>query len=197
MKQLEKEERAKYIKCIEIVGRASLIAGYDEELENAIRERMAAEDEDEEGYGFSLEDDFEEELGDFYEDAYDGWSWEMDDELLDIKVTDGNDDVMEFHNIRPKIIPGKTHPSQKGKLLRCSSTKYAEVELDLEDREGTGLYIGEQFNIHKLAIIENKYHVNGERFSTLAELSYDGKSLGCGMAVGGCDEDYADYQFDY
>ena len=73
MKQLEKEERAKYIKRIEIVGRASLIAGYDEELENAIRERMAAEDEDEEGYEFSLEDDFEEELGDFYEDAYDGW----------------------------------------------------------------------------------------------------------------------------
>ena len=180
------------IEMIEITGRATLYAAYEEDVDETIIEAIDNMDEEERE---EIDYDWAEEatdgtIDDFLEDEYDGWSFDNEGLTVCVKYSDGTEETFEGVTLTEK--EGET-TENNNRLLRKSYSKYVVSDYIFDEPyelEGA-------FDIKKLAFTLNHYSVNKEEIITCAALSYDDEPLDFDSAPDGCDEKWVEYTIAY
>jgi hypothetical protein len=176
---------------IEVSGRATLYAGYEDFFYADIKDafsKMTPKEREEIDYDKLCEISSPDE---FYEDMYDGWSFDNNDLYIRVIFDDG--EIKEYN--------GMTLTEEEGKTvnpiitpIRCSYTKFI-CSTYIEDDEP--IEIKGDFDISKLHFVLNHYTVNGKAFTTCAELKYKGVPILFSTAQEGGDEKWAEIEFQF
>ena len=176
---------------IEVSGRATLYAGYEdyfyEDIKDALS-KMTLEERAEIDYDTLCEISSPDE---FYEDMYDGWSFENHDLYIRVIFEDG--EVKEYKDITLTEDNGKT-VDPIITPIRYSYTK-GVCSTYIEDDEP--IEIKGDFDITKLHFVLNHYTVNGKPFTTCAELKYEEVPILFNTAQEGGEEKWAEIEFQF
>lgn len=179
----------RYVSLIEITGKATLYAGYDDDVDNSLLDSLKKMSEDDR---YDVDYDWAEEITDgnidcYSQDSFDGWSFDNTDLSIRVVYEDGEEESFNVGQLNEK--EGETNDPET-RLLRRSYSKYVVSQYNLEDEL---LEIKGNFDVKKLSFVVNKYTVNEDEFSTYCQLDYDGTLISFYDAPEGCDEKWAEF----
>ena len=176
---------------IEVSGRATLYAGYENSLYEDIKDALSTmTPEEREEFNYEKLSQISEP-DDFLVDEYDGYSFDNHDLYVKVVFEDGEE--KEYSDITLEEENGKTEQPEIAPIRRSYTKRIDAVYLDDEEP----IEIKGDFDISKLHFVLNHYTVNGKEFTTCAELRYDGIQILPYEYPEGGDEKWAEIQFQY
>ena len=194
----EEDEQPREITSLEIWARATLYSTF-EDAEDSLRDAMSEMSEEERE---EIDLDQVEEItdGEIYNPLEDepGWSIDLEFEGITVEV-EYDDEEKESFKIEAKDVQvtegEENEPTER--LFRKSYTKsvllqYLGSDCCLDDEDEPFIVNG-HFDPSKLSFEKDYYSINGQEFSVIGTLDYDGRKFYNRIAMDGGDEKWAEY----